>query len=47
MLHECCTILQDLRVKCISKDKTYVDVEESYKLEPISHGGADVIIKIS
>ena len=47
MLHECCTILQDLRVKRISRDKEYVDVDESYKFEPISHGGADVIIKIS
>ena len=47
MLHECCTILQDLRVKSVSKVKRDVDVDESYKLEPISHGGADVIIKIS
>ena len=31
----------------MSKDKTYVDVEETYKLEPVSHGAADLIIKIS
>lgn len=47
MLHECCTILQDLRVTKIGQDETYGDFEKTYKFEPIGHGSADVIVKIA
>ena len=47
VLHECCTILQDLRVRDISQDRTHVDVEKTYKFEPIGHGSANVIVKIA